>query len=259
MQRLAKLIAAAGVTSRRKAGDLVRAGRVRVDGAVVTDPGLEVDVGRAAVTVDGRAITAEPKRYLILNKPRGPLSTVVDQRGRKTVLDLLGDPKERLFPAGRLDADTEGLLLISNDGDLTHRLTHPRYGVQKVYEAEVAGRPSGEAVRKLERGVMLPEGRTGPVEIKVLRGSEQRTVLEITVHTGRKRMIRRLLKGIGHPVVTLRRTRLGPLTVGGLEPGEWRELTDGEVAELDAYTRARAAPHTSAARSAARRRGGRTG
>ena len=213
MQRLSKLIAAAGVTSRRKAADLIRAGRVRVDGEVVTHPGAEVDETRARVEVDGRPVSLEPKVYVLLNKPRGPLSTVVDQRGRQTVLDLLGGTEERLYPAGRLDADTEGLLLITNDGDLTYRLTHPRFGVEKVYEAEVTGSPNAETLRRLEQGTELEEGPTGPAKARVLGRGRQSTLLELTVHAGRKRMVRRMLKAVGHPVIALRRTRIGPLTL----------------------------------------------
>jgi 23S rRNA pseudouridine2605 synthase len=242
MQRLSKLIAAAGITSRRKAADLVRAGRVRVDGEVADNPALEVDPARARVEVDGRAVRPEPKRYFVLNKPRGPLSTVADDRGRRTVLDLLGDVGQRLYPVGRLDADTEGLLLLTNDGDLAHRLTHPRHGVEKAYEAEVRGRPARGTVDQLERGVMLPEGPTGAVRVRMLRPGKERTLLAITVHAGRKRMIRRMLRDVGHPVLALRRTRIGSLSLGDLPLGRWRALTEGEVEELRSCAQQKAAP-----------------
>ena len=232
MQRLPKLIAAAGFASRRKAADLVRAGRVRVDGRVVTSPAAQVDPGTSRVEVDGRPVRLQPKRYFLLNKPRGPLSTVADGRGRQTVLDLLGDMEERLYPAGRLDADTEGLLLITNDGDLTYRLTHPRYRVDKVYHAEVEGRPTRAALRRLARGMVLAEGPTGPARVRILRPGARASLVELIVHSGRKRMVRRMLEAVGHPVRMLRRTRVGPLTLGDLRPGEWRPLSDDEISQL---------------------------
>lgn len=234
MERLSKLIAAAGVTSRRRAAELIRSGRVRVDGRVVLEPGAQVDPEQSRVEVDGTQLRREPRRYAILNKPRGPLSSVRDDRGRTTVLDLLPGMKERLYPAGRLDADTEGLLLLTNDGDLTHRLTHPRHGIEKVYEAEVKGRPSRAALGRLSRGMMLEEGPTGPARTRLLRGGEETSLLELTVHAGRKRMVRRMLAAVGHPVVALRRTRVGPLVLGDLKPGEWRHLTREEVRALKA-------------------------
>ena len=232
MQRLSKLIAAAGFASRRKAADLVRAGRVRVDGLVVTSPGASVDPSTSRVEVDGRPVRVEPKRYFLLNKPRGPLSPVADRRGRQTVLALLGEMDERLYPAGRLDADTEGLLLITNDGDLTYRLTHPRYQVDKVYQAEVEGRPTRAALRRLAQGMVLEEGPTGPARVRILRPGAQTSLVELIVHSGRKRMVRRMLKAVGHPVRMLRRTRIGPLTLGDLRPGEWRPLSEDELSQL---------------------------
>ncbi len=242
MQRLSKLIADAGSASRRKAADLVRAGRVRVDGEVVTDPGVQVDPAASRVELDRHLLRPQPKRYLLLNKPRGPLSAVADQRGRTTVIDLLGDTQERLYPAGRLDADTEGILLITNDGDLTYRLTHPRYGVEKVYRAEVRGRPSRAAIRRLSQGVLLDDGPSGPARVRLLRAGRDTSLVELTVHSGRKRMIRRMLKAVGHPVRALQRTRIGPLTLGDLYPGQWRSLTDDEVAQLRRCVNQNAAP-----------------
>ena len=241
MQRLSKLIASAGVASRRKAGDLVRAGRVRVDGEVVTEPGTLLDPARSRVEVDGRPVEVEPKVYVLLNKPRGPISTVVDRRGRSTVLDLIGDLRGRVYPAGRLDADTEELLLITNDGDLTYRLTHPRFEVEKVYVAEVEGRPSRRALDRLAGGVMLEDGAAPPARVRMLRAAGRGAALEVTVHSGRKRMVRRMLEAVGHPVISLKRTRVGPLELGDLRPGDWRELTPKEVAKLKEHTEKRAA------------------
>ncbi len=254
MQRLSKLIAAAGVVSRRKAAALVRSGRVRVDGEIVREPAAEVDPDSSRVEVDGRLIQIQPRRYIILNKPRGPLSTTTDQRGRSTVLDLVPDTAERLYPAGRLDADTEGLLLITNDGDLTYRLTHPRYGVEKVYQAEVKGRPSRATLKKLEDGMMLEEGPTGPARTRLLRPGRDESLVEITVHAGRKRMVRRMLAAVGHAVIALRRTRLGALTLGDLRPGQWRQLTQQELAALRAAISAND-PARKGARSTPSRRG----
>jgi 23S rRNA pseudouridine2605 synthase/16S rRNA pseudouridine516 synthase len=234
MQRLSKLVAAAGVTSRRKAADLVRAGRVRVNGEVVDHPGTEVDETTAEVTVDGQRVRLQAKVYLLLNKPRGPISAVVDQRGRQTVVDLLGQTEERLYPAGRLDADTEGLLLITNDGDLTFLLTHPRHQIDKVYEAEVEGVPSPEDLQHLERGLQLEDGPTAPAQVRLLRKGRDRARVELTIHEGRKRQVKRMLQAVGHPVLALRRTRVGPLTLGDLPPGHWRPLTEDELQALRA-------------------------
>jgi pseudouridine synthase len=244
---LSKLVAAAGVSSRRKAADLIRAGRVRVDGQVVLHPGAEVDPDVARVEVDGAPISVRPAQYIMLNKPRGPISTVVDQRGRATVLDLLPKGEDRLYPAGRLDADTEGLLLITNDGDLTYRLTHPRFAVPKVYEAEVEDRLSGDDVDRLARGMMLSEGHTGRTEVTILREERERSLVEITVHAGRKRMVRRMFDAVGHRVMRLRRTRIGPLSLGGLKPGQWRALTEAEVGQLKAAVTRETAPQGGAA------------
>ncbi|MBN1458477.1 MAG: rRNA pseudouridine synthase [Armatimonadetes bacterium] len=232
MQRLSKVVAASGVTSRRKAADVIRAGRVQVDGETVREPGRLVDPQTARVEVDGVEVRSEAKYYFLVHKPRGPISAAADDRGRKTVLDLLPDVPARLYPAGRLDADTEGLLLVTNDGELTYRLTHPRYEVAKVYEAAVRGRPSREDLAQLERGMELEEGPTGPAEVEVLQAGRDASVIQITVHAGRKRMVRRMFAAIGHPVVALRRTRLGPLALGELKPGESRPLTEAELAAL---------------------------
>ena len=219
----------------------MRAGRVRVDGEVVTEPGTLLDPARSRVEVDGRPVEVEPKVYVLLNKPRGPISTVVDRRGRSTVLDLIGDLRGRVYPAGRLDADTEGLLLITNDGDLTYRLTHPRFEVEKVYVAEVEGRPSRRALDRLAGGVMLADGAAPPARVRMLRAAGRGAALEVTVHSGRKRMVRRMLEAVGHPVISLKRTRVGPLELGDLRPGDWRELTPKEVAKLKEHTEKRAA------------------
>lgn len=261
------------MASRRKAADLIRGGRVQVDGRVVVTPGTQVDPGRARVEVDGRVVGLERRVYILLNKPRGPLSAALDDRGRQTVLDLIGDMNARLYPAGRLDANTEGLLLITNDGELTYRLTHPSFEVEKVYEAEVKGRPSPAALRRLAEGVMLEDGPSGPAKVRLLaarstssgslagasaghlegsRGAtgESTSVVELTIHSGRKRQVRRMLKAVGHPVVALRRTQVGPLRLQGLRPGDWRLLRGQEVSALRRYTERRAARGSRAASEA---------
>lgn len=198
------------------------------------EPGTRVDPGASVVEVDGRRVCPEPKVCVILNKPRGPLSTVSDERGRPTVVELVGGVPGRLYPAGRLDADSEGLLVLTNDGELALRLTHPRYGVEKVYEAEVRGRPSVAALRRLEEGVELHDGPARARGARLVRAGRERSVVELTVHSGRKRQVRRMLEAVGHRVLRLRRTRVGPLTLGRLRPGEWRELSRAEVAKLKA-------------------------
>jgi len=203
-----------------------------VDGVPVIEPGTPVDPKTQRVEVDGRSIHLQPKHYYLLNKPRGPISAAVDERGRKTVVDLLPAMDARLYPAGRLDADTEGLLLITNDGDLTYRLTHPRFGVEKVYEAEVKGCPSRADLETLDAGIMLEEGPTGPAKTRLLRAGKNSSRVEITVHAGRKRMVRRMFEAVGHPVTALRRTRIGPLALGDLPPGHFRQLTQAEVSAL---------------------------
>jgi len=245
VQSLSKAVAAAGAASRRKAVELIRAGRVRIDGEVVTNPALPVDPAVARIAVDGRPLEFEPRVCILLHKPRGPLSTVFDERGRQTVIDLLGDVKQRLYPAGRLDADTEGLLVITNDGDLTLQLTHPRYGIEKVYEAEVQGHFQEQARRRLEEGMMLEDGHSGPARVRVLRAAPNRSRVEIALHSGRKRQVRRMLEAVGHPVVSLVRTRVGPLGIKGLGPGQWRTLTTREIERLRAQL-AKPSPRSSA-------------
>lgn len=242
MPKLSKVIADAGVASRRKAADLIRSRRVRLDGQIVTDPAREVDPRSALIEVDGKAVAQEPKVYLLLNKPRGVLSTVTDQRGRPTVLDLLDGVAQRVYPAGRLDADTEGLLLITNDGDLALRLTHPRYGVDKVYEVEVQGKPSRADLLRLEKGITLDDGPARCVRARLLARGPGSSRLELTLHSGRKRQVRRMMEALRYPVRRLCRTRLGPLTLGRLKPGSWRKLAPAEVARLRAAAKSSAAP-----------------
>ncbi|MGE5275238.1 MAG: pseudouridine synthase [Verrucomicrobiota bacterium] len=223
--RLNAFLARAGVASRRGADELIKAGRVRVNGR----PGeLSTFVGTGdTVEVDGRPVAKQVLAYRLLNKPEGAVSTARDPRGRPTVVALVPcDP--RVVPVGRLDADTTGVLLLTNDGRLAHRLAHPRYGVDKAYEAEVEGDPGPAALRRLAEGVDLDDGRTAPARVRRLgRGR-----LELTIHEGRKHQVKRMCAAVGHPVHRLHRSRYAGLDVRGLEPGEWRDLSPAEVEAL---------------------------
>ena len=233
MPRLQKLIAAAGLASRRKSETLIRAGRVTVDGQVVSAPDTEVNPARSRICLDGQPLPPpRPPTYLLLHKPAGVLSTCRDTHGRQTVLDLLGGRGRGLHPVGRLDADTEGLLLLTNDGELTVRLTHPRYQVPKVYLVETEGTITPRAVASLRQGVRLEDGMARADLARLLAQRENRSRIEIELHTGKKRQIRRMLAALGFPVRKLVRIRLGPLVLGQLAPGRWRRLTGREVEEV---------------------------
>ena len=223
--RLNAYLARAGVASRRKADELIKAGRVTVNG----EPGqLNTFVAaRDRVEVDGKVVTRQRLAYVLLHKPAGTVTTARDPQGRSTVVELV--PSEpRVVPVGRLDADTTGALLLTNDGELAHRLAHPRYGVEKTYLVDVAGEPNDAALRRLEAGVELDDGPTAPA--RVVRLAKSR--LELTIHEGRNRQVRRMLEAVGHPVQALHRSGYAGLTVEGLEPGTWRELEPSEVERL---------------------------
>ena len=223
--RLNAYLARAGVASRRKADELIKAGRVTVNGELGH---LSTVVGaRDRVELDGRVLERQPRAYVLLNKPPGVLTTLRDPLGRPTVADLVRHPA-RLAPVGRLDADTTGALLLTNDGQLAHRLAHPRYEVDKVYVADVEGAPTDGTLRRLEQGVELDDGPTAPARARRLAAER----VELTVHEGRKHQVKRMLAAAGHPVRRLRRVRYGPLTVDGLAEGQWRELTPREVEQL---------------------------
>ena len=234
--RLAKHLAHAGVASRRAAEAMIADGRVTVDGDVVTDPARDV-TGEEAIAVDGRPVGAPARDRVVyaVNKPAGVVTTARDPQGRPTVVDLVAH-ESRVVPVGRLDADTTGALLLTNDGPLAHRLAHPRYEVEKVYEAEVEGEPSDEALRRLREGVELDDGRTAPARVRRLGPSK----LELALHEGRKHQVKRMLDAVGHPVRRLHRSRYAGLSLEGLGPGEWRELTPTEVARLRALDSRRA-------------------
>ncbi len=227
-ERVQKVLARAGIGSRRHCEELIEAGRVSVNGRVAT-LGDKVDIETDRVAVDGVAIGTRPGLvYYLLNKPAGVVTSVGDPHGRTSVSDLV--PSEpRVHPVGRLDQDTEGLLLLTNDGDLTHRLTHPSFGVEKEYVAEVTGEPSRGDVRALREGVLLEDGMTAPAKVSLVGPN----VLRLTIHEGRNRQVRRMCEAVGHPVVRLVRTRIGPITDRKLAPGAWRALAQDEVRALE--------------------------
>jgi pseudouridine synthase len=227
--RLNAFLARAGVASRRRADELIRDGRVRVNGRAGE---LNTVVGKHdVVEVDGERVARQALAYVLLHKPPGVVTTARDPQGRQTVVDLV--PSEpRVVPVGRLDADTTGALLLTNDGELAHRLAHPRYGVPKVYEADVDGSPSREALDALRDGIELDDGRTAPAEVRVLSTSRRRSRIELTLHEGRNRQVRRMLEAVGHPVRRLHRPRYAGLDLDGLQEGQWRTLTRGQVESL---------------------------
>ncbi len=237
-ERLQKYLARCGVASRRHAETLITDGFVTINGVTVREPGVRVDPGRDIVRVRGERVTiATRKLYLMMNKPAGVVTTVRDPHGRRTMLDLLPARwrDERVYPVGRLDYDTEGLLLLTNDGDLALRLTHPRYALAKEYHALVAGRPTPEELARLATGVLLPGEKrsTAPARAWLLRGGDGDAAwVGLELHEGRKRQARRMFEAIGHPVIRLRRVRVGPLTLGDLEPGQTRELSAREAETL---------------------------
>lgn len=232
--RLNKFLASCGVGSRRACDALISAGRVRVNGAPVSALATFVEPGRDTVAVDGRRVTLPAaSTYYLLHKPEGVVTTVRDPQGRAKVLDFV--PRTpRVFPVGRLDYDSSGALLLTDDGDLAHRLLHPRYHLEKEYEVTAQGTVSLETAYQLARGILLPEDRrpTAPAEVKVLERKPRRTRLRMVLREGRNRQIRRMLEAVGHPVVQLRRVRIGPIELGDLEPGSFRELDRSEVAAL---------------------------
>jgi len=228
--RLNAYLARTGVASRRGADELIKRGRVRVNG-VTGELNTFVNEGDV-VDLDGRLLVPQRVAYVLLHKPAGVVTTASDPRGRPKVVDLV-EHESRVVPVGRLDADTTGVLLLTNDGDLAHRLAHPRYDVEKVYEAEVEGEPSDEALSQLEQGIELEDGPTAPARARRLGPSR----VELAIHEGRKHQVKRMLEAVGHPVTRLHRSRYAGLTPDGLEPGQWRELTNAEVAALVEVTR----------------------
>jgi pseudouridine synthase len=252
MDRLQKILSQAGVASRRAAEKLIAEGRVSVNGVTVREMGTKADAAADDIRVDGRRIrAAQTLRYILLNKPAGYVTTRSDPQRRPTVIDLLRGVREYVYPVGRLDYDTEGLLLLTNDGDLAARLTHPRHGVERTYEARVAGVPDADAIDRLRRGIPLDGRRTQPADVDLLsrrsRGTgEGDALLRITIREGRNRQVRRMCEAVGHPVQALARTRIGSLADRQLKPGTWRDLRAEEIRGLKQSAAAPPAPSSAA-------------
>jgi 23S rRNA pseudouridine2605 synthase len=235
MIRLQKILSQAGVASRRAAEKLMAEGRVSVNGKTIFELGTKADPARDDIRVDGRRIkSAERPRYILLNKPRGYVTTRSDEKRRKTVLDLVDGVREYVYPVGRLDYDTEGLLILTNDGELAARLTHPKHGVERTYEARVAGMPDERAMEKLRKGIPLDGRRTRPADVLLLNSGRRDAdgVVLITIREGRNRQVRRMLEAVGHPVDRLKRIKIGPIGDRRLPVGAWRDLSPAEVATL---------------------------
>ena len=232
MMRLQKYLALCGVASRRSAEKMIADGRVTVDGEVITEMGVQVEIGQD-IRVDGKLVTPEPeKKYIMYHKPAGEVTTASDPEGRATVLDKFRDYPVRLYPVGRLDYDSEGLLLLTNDGDLTERMLHPSMEVEKTYLARVSNELTIEEARRLERGVMVDGRKTARAKVKILGVKGLYTDILVTIHEGRNRQVRKMVEQVGHQVVMLRRIRFGPLKLEDLPRGMWRELTEEELREL---------------------------
>ena len=228
-ERLQKILAQSGIASRRKSEELITAGRVKVNGQVIRELGVKVDPAKDRIEVNGKLIEKEKHVYILLYKPTGYITTMKDQFSRPTVTDLLKDIPEQLHSVGRLDYDTEGLLLLTNDGALTHLLTHPRHNVDKTYYVTCKGSISTEALVALQRGVRLEDGITAPAKVELVSRKRDISILNLSIHEGRNRQVRRMMDEVGFPVLKLKRTQLGSLTLGELKPGEYRYLSKKEV------------------------------
>ena len=237
MERLQKYLAHAGIGSRRKCEELIQNGLVKVNGNIVNTLGIKIDPTKDTIKVrDKVVLQKEDKVYILLNKPEGYVTTVKDTHGRLTVIDLIKDVNARLYPVGRLDYDTEGLLLLTNDGQLAYGLTHPKHKVLKVYEALVKGIPDHIDLEKLEKGIILEDGITAPANIKVLEVYEPNSLIEISIHEGRNRQVRRMFEAINHPVLKLKRTQMGPLSLNNIAKGKYRNLSKAEIENLKKIT-----------------------
>ncbi|MFN2341508.1 MAG: pseudouridine synthase [Halanaerobium sp.] len=232
MERLQKVMAHAGVASRRKSEEIIAEGRVKVNGEIVTEMGFKVDPEADEIIVDGEVISEEKKRYILLNKPEGYITTVSDPEGRPTVMDLIPDLKQRLYPAGRLDYDSSGLLIMTNDGDLTYKLTHPKKEVDKKYRVLAQGELKEEDFEKFEEGMIIDGQKTAPAKISNVSYKNDQTQFEIVIHEGRNRQVRRMAKIAGFSVISLKRVAFAFLTLKGVKEGDFRYLSDQEVDKL---------------------------
>lgn len=239
MERLQKVLAQAGVASRRKCEELILSGQVEVNGEQVLTLGTKVDPASDEIKVNGRKIRSESKVYVMLNKPKGVITSANDPQGRKVVSDFLPGIKQRIYPVGRLDYDTEGLLLLTNDGEFANLLTHPKHHVPKTYLATVNGIPHGDALEKLQNGVNLEDGMTAPADVEYhdVDMEKKSATVKITIHEGRNRQVRRMFEAIGHKVVKLKRVRFGELAMEGLPRGKFRHLSEKEINELISIAR----------------------
>lgn len=232
-ERLQKYLAQAGVASRRASEKLIADGRVSVNGKVVREMGTKVVLGKDQVSVDGKPVSVEEKNvYVLLNKPAGYVTTVKDPQNRLTVMDLIKDVPYRVYPVGRLDFETEGLLLLTNDGELAYRMTHPKFEMKKTYIAWVEGNVMEESLEILRSGVLLEDGKTAPAEVRLLRSEKKKSQVEITIHEGKNRQVRRMCQAVNHPVLTLRRVSAGNLRLKGIKSGEYRYLSAEEEKQL---------------------------
>lgn len=232
-ERLQKILSRAGISSRRAAEKIILEGRVTVDGKIISKLGAKADTEKNKICVDGKILNFdEEKIYLLLNKPKNFLCTVKDDRGRKTVLDLVPEISARIYPVGRLDFDSEGLIILTNDGELTHLLLHPKFKIKKTYRAKIFGELTDEKIKKLRAGVELDDGLTAPAEISLISREKNFSVAEITIHEGRNRQIRRMFAAVGCEVKRLKRIKFANLTLKGVEVGKFRRLTSAEVKEL---------------------------
>jgi pseudouridine synthase len=239
--RLQKYLANAGVASRRRAEAHIVAGHVRVNGRVIKELGTSVAPGDRVEFAGTLVVLAETKRYLVLNKPAKVMTTMRDPEGRKTVATIVPrEPGHRILPVGRLDYDTSGLLLMTDDGELANVLTHPRFGVDKTYRALIAGRLAGDDMKRFIAGINLEDGKSAPAKVRVIRTHPAATEIDITIHEGRNRQVRRMFEATDHPVLALERLRFGPLSLGDMRQGQWREVTEKEMAALEALKRAAA-------------------
>ncbi|MBW4082879.1 pseudouridine synthase [Paenibacillus sp. S150] len=240
MERLQKILAQAGVASRRKCEEMILAGKVEVNGELVTTLGTKVDPETDIIKVAGRLIRGENKIYIMFNKPKGVITSASDDKGRKVVTDYLKGIKERVYPVGRLDYDTEGLLLLTNDGEFANLLTHPKHHVPKTYHATVKGIPHGSALDKLKAGIRLEDGMTAPAEVeyKDIDEVNKETVISITIHEGRNRQVRRMFEAISHPVIRLKRISFGDILLQNLKRGSYRHLTKDEINQLQQIAKA---------------------
>ena len=230
--RLQKYMAEAGIASRRKSEEMIAMGRVEVDGQVVTVPGTKI-TGKEVIKVDGRIIKQEQRKvYVLLNKPVGYISTAKDQFSRKTVLDLIDTVKERIYPVGRLDYDTSGLMLLTNDGELANRLTHPKHEMQKVYRAMIDGSLKEEDIKSFQDGIVIEDYTTAPAQVKIIEAAKKGSIIEVTIHEGRNRQVRKMFEALGHVVLRLKRVAIGPLSIDGLDEGKWRYLSKKEIEEV---------------------------